>query len=194
MAALWGGGRAASRGPWGQLPGAGVSHGGSGRPGPLTAACGVGELAAAGPSCAAPAFPALIYSQARSGRSPGPAHGGGCCHGHGWEGDRPPPKQGRRWKPGMEQRAELQPVLLHSPVSQVCPPAEQAPSLIPKPVPQLSFGGAGKTPPLRKPPGLRSWGRVPERAASLGWRGSASEESTCFQAQGNWSTLSFRCL
>jgi len=203
-------GHVARGGPRGQLLGIWGSHGGSGTVGslphgltePLAAACGVGELAAAGPSCAAPAFPLLFIArhvrllpQPRSQLPLPQPWGGG-------RGATPCPNRGNTLQ-GMGEWGQFQPGLLQSPLSRISPLAEacsqlaakQAPSSPQNPFPSCDLGVLGS--PHHHHAKLCcpcSWDPAPERAASPGWRSSAREESTCFQAQGNWSTLSFRCL
>lgn len=68
------------------------------------------------------------------------------------------------------------------------PCCRESPLLPPTPISQLLFGGAGRVPPCQASYPC-SWGSVPTRAGK-----AALKESTRFQAKGNWSTLSFRCL
>lgn len=171
-------------GPWGQLLGVRVSHGGSGTAEshphgltePLTAACGVGELAAAGPSCAAPAFPALFIArhvrllpQPRSRLLLPQPRGGGM-------GVNPCPSgaavpQVRAVEDGAAERAPARfAAKLHRPDPSPRRSGQPArckanPILTPKPISQLAFGGAGKllhTPSLPAfPAGAKHWSRLP---------------------------------
>lgn len=135
-----------------------------------------GRAGCCGPSCTAPAFPSTIYSQVRMlPTSPNP------------------PEQGDTLQvlKKRKQRGELQP---HS-ASRIaaawsCSLLQREPFAPPPPTPisQLLFGGAGRVPPCQASYPC-SWGSVPTRAGK-----AALKESTRFQAKGNWSTLSFRCL
>lgn len=114
------------------------------------------------------------------------------------------------WLQGMEQQggslAKLatKPYGIHPPAGGcTANPLQRKPLPHPpkKPFPSCHLGDAGKSPPPHPTPSLPSHPMPSclEWAARLGWRSSGSsssarEESTCFQAQGNWSTLSFRCL
>lgn len=161
------------------------------------------------PSCAAPAFPALFITR-QFGCSPSAADGC-CCHNHGEVGrGTSQALAGERCSPSrMEQQGKL---LLQSPASQpyprgvagAHPAANPASSSPPNPFPSCQLGVLG-SPPYPSPPGSpacpagsQRWSGLPagagEAAPGRRARSSAREESTCFQAQGNWSTLSFRCL
>jgi len=154
------------------------------------------------PQLRCPSLPTIIYSQARSAAPPTPLTAAAAPAMGRWKGATPCPNRGNTLQ-GMGEWGQFQPGLLQSPLSRISPLAEacsqlaakQAPSSPQNPFPSCDLGVLGS--PHHHHAKLCcpcSWDPAPERAASPGWRSSAREESTCFQAQGNWSTLSFRCL
>lgn len=157
------------------------------------------------PQLRCPSLPSTIYSQARSAAPPAPLTAAAATTPGRWDGGKPLPKRGSRaasqgcggWSSGVSSSQ----VCCKAPPAGSIPQEKRAASPLqskPHPHPQTHFPvgiwGGWEAPTHPKPSCLPSWGQALEQAASLGWRSSAKEESTCFQAQGNWSTLSFRCL
>lgn len=157
------------------------------------------------PQLRCPSLPSTIYSQARSAAPPAPLTTAAATTPGRWDGGKPLPKRGSRATSqgcrGWSSGASSSQVCCKAPPAGSIPQEKRAASPLqskPHPHPQTHFPvgiwGCWEAPTHPKPSCLPSWGQALEQAASLGWRSSAKEESTCFQEQGNWSTLSFRCL